>query len=1750
MASYDWTKKIQAVPSIGGSVSTTDNRSAWTTPTRTDVSASLPDLPLLKSAYTEEEEEKKVVKSPYVSQTKQEIEKKYGFTPAPEQRTEQGWLARFLGMSRAEENVWSRKDWSQAAIAAEAKPKTTTLDILGESTKTGIAQAVSGVQTVVNEIPRFIATGVNYVAKAFGADKDVMAQQSFTEALGTVVGSKKVTQGLELATGITLGRQQQQRMGEVLSEANTGERILSSVVSNAVSMGLSSGIGSVASAATKTATAGKMLSDITSAQRVLSRTDMPTVMRSLGMLGTNLSSLQEGATGKEVTYQWTSGLTEATTELMFGIFDEAPALFKLGNKAFPTASNMIFTYLKGAAGESFEEAMQYIAQTGIDYLYYNEGRTFSEMFDWKQLGENALAGGIGSMVFTTYGAIRSGAKASTIDRNLYDVFAREALNKPLSEVTVDDMNYLAQIASDAVHNNEVNIELSSAKFEAAKNGEVWNPQGVDEAEYFAEIQRRKNSTENKARFGEGDATVTDVTSSSTMPLEAPTSVSAIQQASYTTTAVETPTSASIGVEMPSAQERVAQATKKPIADTITEIVDASASVEEARQKYSAMLDADESIVDEYANEIKTPEDLDIRIAELAKQVEASTDNPQGKAWDGKVNLQLLGLQRFAKRVLKVPEGSRAYSFMDNIIRYMNKTHDQRKMMRLENRIQTEDMFYERLHGKDVVADARAILNNPSKKIRGKNLQDMYDKLTLTKIDEAGKILTYELEPFEMVALSMYASELAANPDPNNIEADMLKADLIIRKISDRMTTAGQFTQAARYVYEQIYPEIRAKRIIDEFDRANKPIERADLDKRSTETERIINANRKEAILDGFANLFRYAEIPAEQLKQRIEADLNPKTEKQRNDITEMVNTLFRIYKETNPGQRAVTDPYAAIATMAQNRARYGQVWNRAKELLLARGAYEPALIAYVDRLADPTMTRSAMDRAISATMQSMNVSPYDLAKRFFVTGGESIVEFTNMLRQNLPDMDEDSFKYLSDALSKRFAERMEERRTRMIEQLSKQYDASGSKILQRKKKEIKQQTIDQLIDVAFKKSLDIEAIRRTWANRMGLASISEDMKNKIYDTMKKIARMTDDEQRENAYFDLVKEISAQMPGDSYDKFLAWRRFAMLMSPVSWIKNGVSNIVSMPFYFMSDQLENAFNKMAGNEIPADKRIAGKRWIRKGDVLLESAVAHYASPERIKRMVESSAKYSIGKLIAQEKRIFGNSTIEKITKVPYHVMSEGKFTEDSDASVLTRWLGDTYMFERHFKAAFRNRLIAIGYTTETDTDARIALAKRAADDAYEVAIIRTYRKVNTLAAKLNSLKSSREVQARVQRELDKGNIDAARSIQRSATALNGLIDIMVPFVVTPVAIVEQGVKFSPLALAYQTARLVGYEVNSKILHKEIPAMQLSNIHKGLAQALSGTIGQFGVGLLLGLLGFLTGAPPENEKEKKEWAQKGKKAYSLYIPGWGSLSLDWMQPVSMTLMMGAQFANTWLDSDKDLAGFGESSVASLEALFTNSIIKTIQTQFGGSYDTTLAGSAKDIAIDAAMQGLPGIVRRFNRFIDPYERDIYNGSTINVLANRVLSHVPFASFAIAPKVDIWGNEVRQTRDTGVVGTVERFALNMLSPFIYQGADKDPLTVEVSRLFNTTSDSDAIPIVPSRDFAKEYDLVGNDWANFQKIFGNLQHEYATIVMESERYKKADDATRVKYIRKAYTEASKDAKEQYIEQYIDTKPKQ
>jgi len=329
------------------------------------------------------------------------------------------------------------------------------------------------------------------------------------------------------------------------------------------------------------------------------------------------------------------------------------------------------------------------------------------------------------------------------------------------------------------------------------------------------------------------------------------------------------------------------------------------------------------------------------------------------------------------------------------------------------------------------------------------------------------------------------------------------------------------------------------------------------------------------------------------------------------------------------------------------------------------------------------------------------------------------------------------------------------------------------------------------------------------------------------------------------------------------------------------------------------------------------------------------------------------------------------------------------------------------------------------------------------------------------------------------------------------------------------------------------MVSIGVNEKRLgEKNIE--QRKKLSKNLSQALVGTTGQIAVGIILGSLGFLTGAEPEDDKEKEAWRMLGKQAYSIYIPNVGSFSIDWMQPIAAGLTVGAQISQTGGDVSK-------ISEAMLESMFQNSVAESLSKLFGYR---TWTDRVQYLGSNAVLQHFPSITRSIANAIDPYERDIYQGTALQILANRMLTAIPGASYLVPPKVDVWGNPISKS-DMGY-GFAGRM-LQVLAPFRMRTENMDSTSKNVIDLFEETGKVEVLPRLYSDTLTVKgvkYEMNGDQYAEFQQLAGSEAKRLVDQVTSNPEFKDMTPEMKAKILDKMYDRAGKTARTTIFNRYF------
>jgi hypothetical protein len=1104
---------------------------------------------------------------------------------------------------------------------------------------------------------------------------------------------------------------------------------------------------------------------------------------------------------------------------------------------------------------------------------------------------------------------------------------------------------------------------------------------------------------------------------------------------------------------------------------------------------------------------------------------------------------------FAKKLESIPYGKDVNRYVAHIMEIIANDKPEDVIKKIERSFKKDDLFHEVFTDKAAAEEARAITER-------ENASGNFG------IDHYVKYMVNHLSRNEMITktqhylIGEYLQRLYALPDG----AGNAEAARIVKKIGRIATEMGRGIQGIGAMYKMLAPEYHAEQIIKAW---NKVVEDTNGEEKNKELQKVVSGNmenvkkvRKQAI-DDVAKGLDNAVLPikkdktirmklttAESFANRIMRDLETKPPEIKLDIEKQVKMLFMKYREIVPHKKGKTDKESAINLLSElvlNREKYTKYWQDARGIIylnetmnagegMTRENFEKAQ-NYFKLITSPDYIKKIVDRAVVETIASMDMTVSEFARNFFITGEESISAFTDAIREHLKSngivMDETSYARMEKYMISNFRFMVETKHQADIKAFMKQIDRYSSRKISLSEQE---QIVKQITQATYYNVFDDaeSAVYDIWTKKLGIPHMTAELRDIIYDSAREIAKATDERTKNQIYDRMVFRISQVIPSTGYEKAQAWLRTAMLLNPTTWMRNMISNLVVRPYYHGMDALTNYYMHRM-KDIPTDEMIAGTTVKKfKATDEIGKAVLERTDEATVKRLQAKFAKYSLGQLFGMEKRIFKTKWLQDMTTIPYSIMSTGQYK-----NFKFRPLGDIYMFQYWLREGMYNKMLALGYSESMTAEQKQEIVDTATEYGTQLATARTFRTVNILSNMIKSLQQSASKHGKYGKSVAMG------------------LRIATPFVVTPAALTAEAYKFSPIALA--KAVLLDYGVGHLTgKWKTRDSSYKADYAKRVSQALVGTAGQFIIGAILSAFGLLTGASPEDGDEKKQWEAEGKKPYSIFIPGVGYFSIDWLQPISTGIMAGAQTFQTIFNSDKSAFEKVASPItSSLDVLFKTSILQNVSQQFGTDYGKS--GTASEMLLDfgksAVFQGLPAVVKKLNRVIDPYVRNTYSGDAVQVFFQRILEYVPGGTFAIPKKIDVWGKPVMQTKAT-VGGAFGRFVINMTMPFTYSQDKMDNVTKEVTRVFNETKatmGAKALPSISDKKITRtkngvktEWELTAQEYIDLQEKIGKESYSQVESLIARSDYKGMTDQEKANALAKIYSNVGEKMRNEYV----------
>lgn len=619
-----------------------------------------------------------------------------------------------------------------------------------------------------------------------------------------------------------------------------------------------------------------------------------------------------------------------------------------------------------------------------------------------------------------------------------------------------------------------------------------------------------------------------------------------------------------------------------------------------------------------------------------------------------------------------------------------------------------------------------------------------------------------------------------------------------------------------------------------------------------------------------------------------------------------------------------------------------------------------------------------------------------------------------------------------------------------------------------------------------------------------------------------------DAARDAALNAIEQNIADQIPSTLLDKWTALRYVNMLGNLKTQVRNLTGNVgmnlINRANNTVAAWMESVASKASGG------KIARTRSAVVGKDLKQTARADF---ENVRQEALGDAKFSVENPSAnafyqgvkEKQRVFKSGLFESYRKATNWLMNNEYFGDEAFIrSAYTRSLAG------YLKA---NNVTAEQFSDESWRNGHREFVDRAREFAIKDAQEQTFRDHNTFSDWIS----------RIGRRPD------------TPKAIQTLSAGMMPFRRTPANVLVRAEEYSPLGLlntAYLSAQKAASETNlTEVRGPGIKGMAgefarsgqdvtANDIISSLSKSLTGT-GIFVLGMALANMGLLRGGPDDDEKQAEFDELTGHQDYSIELPNGLSLTIDWLTPAAMPLLMGAQLEKIREDGDITLKDLEASLLSIADPMIQMSMLQGVNDTMDSIKfsDDNLGQIAVSTALDYLTQGLT------NTLVGQVRRSISGDNTMTYVdKNSIIPDWLQREFGSAskksitpaynqvPYIDAWGRE--EESEDPIIRTIN----NLLNPAYTSQVDVDTVEEELQRVYDATGES----VFPSRadktitSGGREKNLTAEEYTSYAKDLGQTRYRYAQDAMRSSAYRSMRSGDKAKFISKMYEVANAQAK--------------
>ena len=348
---------------------------------------------------------------------------------------------------------------------------------------------------------------------------------------------------------------------------------------------------------------------------------------------------------------------------------------------------------------------------------------------------------------------------------------------------------------------------------------------------------------------------------------------------------------------------------------------------------------------------------------------------------------------------------------------------------------------------------------------------------------------------------------------------------------------------------------------------------------------------------------------------------------------------------------------------------------------------------------------------------------------------------------------------------------------------------------------------------------------------------------------------------------------------------------------------------------------------------------------------------------------------------------------------------------------------------------------------------------------------------------------------------------------------------PFTMTPGNMLEKAIEYSPLGIVKNAINTTAEGVKGNFNQRRFVDETSRNI---LGSLLIG-------GTVLGAdKGLINGGFSQDKDEKAAQQDNGFIEYGLNTP-WGTYDTSDIPAIGPLMQAGAAISENGITP--------ESIAQAAEAITLGSTMQGLNkiagTTAGYSSNSSIIDNLGDTVKSAGSQLVPSLLRQAAQTMDEYKRDLGEYGTDEYYLNAILNSLPFARQTLPIKYDNEGQPVLQNQGRGLP---EKIAENFLLPMNRSDYSQSKLNEEADRLQEVTGNATGFVSKAQRkdlrgwDEANKIEYSEEQFRDYKKDLGTLNHEMGNALLDSDYYNSLDDSGKEKALSDVYSAMKQIAK--------------